>query len=257
MRIRFIFVLSIFFLVVFPSVSTSLEVSSPILSDPLAKDTFSFQEPSEKNLSDKLVLWATYYYLPEFMDGQGDFALRDMNNIELGPKLTREDWCDAAMEGSVRIKDKTGLGKTFNYAGLTAENGVDCSLSFKMDVSRTKFREAHGPYGDGIEDYILVPYRTIATDIQKIAPGTVLYIPSARGANITLPSGRVIIHDGYFFAGDKGGAIKNNHIDVFINSQDSASFFPWIKSNKNKTFEAYIVLDSKIISALHDLHLGN
>jgi 3D (Asp-Asp-Asp) domain-containing protein len=222
--------------------------------DPLAQDTFSFREPSSNDLASKIILWATNYYLPEHIDGAGDYALRDMKSYELGPRMTLKEWCNSAMEGSVRITFKTGESKTFNYAGITLENKVDCSSIFKFDVSKTKFRIANGPYGDGLDDFILAPYRTLATDISKISPGTVLYIPAARGAKIVLNNGRVIIHDGYFFAGDKGGAIKENHVDVFTGIHKMATFFPWIKSNQAKTFEAYVISDAKIISELNELH---
>jgi 3D (Asp-Asp-Asp) domain-containing protein len=226
----------------------------PEANDPLARDTFSFREPASNDLSAKITLWGTYYYLPQLNDGSGEYALRDMKSMELGPRLTLREWCDSAMEGSVRIIDKNGDAKTFNYAGVTTDNTVDCKKIFKIDVSKTKFREARGPYGDGLDDYILSPYRTLATDKKMIVPGTVLYIPQARGAKITLKSGRVITHDGYFFAGDKGGAIKENHVDVYIGTHNSAPFFPWIKSAKEKTFQAFIVTDKKIISELNDLH---
>lgn len=229
----------------------------PDANDSLAKDTFSFREPSPNDISSKLTLWGTYYYLPQVKDGSGDYPLRDMKNMELGPRLAHLDWCNSAMEGSVRVIDKNGAAKTYNYAGVTSENTVDCKKIFKFDVSRTKFREANGPYGDGLNDYILAPYRTLATDVTQIASGTVLYIPDARGAKITLTDGRVITHDGYFFAGDKGGAIKLNHVDVFIGTHKSAPFFPWIKSNQNKTFTAYVVSDKKIISDLNELHFAN
>ncbi|MBP9680076.1 MAG: hypothetical protein KBD76_01625 [Bacteriovorax sp.] len=222
--------------------------------DPLAKDTFSFREPSLNDLAARVSLWGTYYYLPQINDVTGNISLRDMKSMELGPQLSLKDWCNSAMEGSVRIMSKSGEVRTYNYAGVTTENPVDCKKIFKHDVSKTKFREARGPYGDGLGEIILAPYRTLATDNSKIPIGTVLYIPSARGAKISLSSGRVIIHDGYFFAGDKGGAIKDNHIDVFIGTHTSAPFFPWIKSNQEKTFEAYIVTDKKIISELTDLH---
>lgn len=222
--------------------------------DPLSKDTFSFREPSINDLSSKITLWATYYYLPQMSDNSGALALRDMRSSELGPHLSLKDWCNSALEGSVRIVAKDGEAKTFNYAGVTSDNAIDCKKIFKFDVSKTKFREANGPYGDGIDNFILAPYRTLATDLKRIPTGTVIYIPAARGAKITLASGRVITHDGYFFAGDKGGAIKENHIDVFIGTHASAPFFPWIKSNQEKTFEAYIVTDKKIISELTELH---
>ncbi len=226
----------------------------PYTNDPLSRDTFSFHEPTPNDLSKKMILWGTYYYLPQINDGEGDYALRDMSNNELGPRLSLQQWCNSAMEGSVRVLNPKSDAKTFNYAGVTSDNNVDCKKIFKFDVSKTKFRQAFGPYGDGLDDFILAPYRTIATDLGQITPGTVLYIPKARGAKIILDSGRVIIHDGYFFAGDKGGAIKNNHIDVFIGTHQSAPFFPWIKSNPNQTFDAYIVSDQKIISDLNELH---
>ena len=229
----------------------------PLANDPLAKDTFSFRAPTANDISSKLKLWGTYYYLPQLNENSGDFALRDMKSMELGPRLTHREWCDSAMEGSVRVMDKNGDAKTYNYAGVTSENTTDCKKFFKIDVSKTKFREAHGPYGDGLDEYILAPYRTLATDKNIIAPGSVVYIPEAKGAKIILKDGRVIIHDGYFFAGDKGGAIKENHIDVFIGINSDAPFFPWIKSNKEKTFDAYVISDKKIISDLNELHTNH
>lgn len=227
----------------------------PSGNDPLEQDTFSFREPSANDLTSKLTLWGTYYYLPQLTDGSGNYPLRDMLSQELGPRITLREWCDSAMEGSVRIMFQNGDAKTYNYAGITADSTVDCSSIFRIDVSKTKFREARGPYGDGLDDYILAPYRTLATDKAIIAPGTVLYIPEARGSKIPLASGRVIIHDGYFFAGDKGGAIRDNHVDVYIGTHKSAPFFSWITSNQNKTFSAYVISDRKIIDELNDLHM--
>lgn len=222
--------------------------------DPLALDTFSFEAPRESDLSKKLNLWATHYNLPLYEDQSGTVPLRDKEGSELGPRLTTKGWCASAMEGSVRIIYKNGDAKTFNYAGVTNDYRVSCKDYFKLDVSKTKFREAAGPYGDGLDEYILEPYRTLASDNAQIIPGTVLFIPKAKGAKITTASGRVIVHDGYFFVGDKGGAIKGNHIDVFIGNHSDAPFFPWIGSSSSKTFDAYIVQDQKIISELSSLH---
>lgn len=235
-------------------ISCAFATRFPEANDSLGKDTFSFREPNANDISGKIILWSTYYYLPQVSNDSGVFALRDLGSSELGPRLSLKEWCASALEGSVRVVDKMNVAKTYNYAGVTSENAVDCKKIFKLDVSRTKFREAKGPYGDGVDDFILAPYRTIATDRTKITPGTVLYVPQARGAKINLANGRVIIHDGYFFAGDKGGAIKENHIDVFIGTHTSAPFFPWIKSNQDKTFEAFIITDTKIISDLAELH---
>lgn len=231
-------------------------LSNVMASDPLDLDKFEFPEPAKSDLGVSLKLWATYYYLPEIEEDSGKIALRDMQGQELGPRLTLRHWCDTAMEGSVKINFKNGDIKTFNYQGTTTEHFVDCKSIFPRHtgIGKTKFREANGVYGDGLDDYILSPYRTLATDVSYIKPGTAFYIPKARGAKITLPNGRVITHDGYFFAADKGGAIKGNHVDVYIGVSKKATFFPWIGSSESKSFEAIIVKDPKIIQDLLDLH---
>ena len=234
----------------------SLYTFSLWAGDPLDLDRFQMQAPISADLGPSYKLWATYYYLPEIQEDSGSVPLRDMKGQELGPRLTLRHWCDTSMEGSVKINYKNGDVKTFNYQGVTDTHYVDCKSIFPRHtgIGKTKFREANGVYGDGLDDYILSPYRTLATDGSHIKPGTVLYIPKARGAKITVPSGRTIIHDGYFFAGDKGGAIKGSHVDVYAGVSKGASFFPWIGSHESKTFEAFIVNDPKVIQELLELH---
>lgn len=225
-------------------------------SDPLDLDTFSFPEPSKNELGKTHKLWATFYYLPEVEEKSGNYPLRDMKGQELGPRLTLRDWCDTAMEGSVKINYKDGDMLTFNYQGTSNEHYVDCKSIFPRHpaIGKTKYRVANGVYGDGLDDYILSPYRTLATDVNYIKPGTAVYIPEARGAKITTPKGRIITHDGYFFAADKGGAIKGTHVDVYVGVSKKAAFFPWIGSRESKTFTAIEVTDRKIISDLLELH---
>lgn len=226
-------------------------------SDPLDLDLFKFPAPAPADLGQVYKLWATYYYLPEIDEDSGSIPLRNMKGEEMGPRLTLKHWCDTAMEGSVKINYKSGEVRTFNYQGVTNDFYVDCKSVFPKfpSIGKTKFREANGVYGDGLDDYILSPYRTLATDITYIPPGTALYIPKARGAKIQVPgTNRVIIHDGYFFAADKGGAIKGSHVDVYIGTSLKASFFPWIGSSESKTFEAYVVKDPMIIQELLYLH---
>lgn len=224
--------------------------------DPLDLDKFNFPEPSPNDLESPMKLWATYYYLPSIEEDSGSLPLRNLIGEELGPKLTLQHWCDTAMEGSVKINFINGDTKTYNYHNVTDEYFVNCKTIYPKHtgIGKTKFREANGVYGDGLEDYILAPYRTFATDISLIKPGTALYVPKARGAKIKLDNGRTIIHDGYFFAADKGGAIKGSHVDVYIGVSKSAPFFPWIGSSQNKSFEAFVVKDPKIIQELLELH---
>ncbi len=54
-----------------------------------------------------------------------------------------------------------------------------------------------------------------------------------------------------------GGAIKGNHIDVFIGTHQESSFFPWIENNIEKSFQAFIVHDEKIIEKLTKLHFNS
>jgi 3D (Asp-Asp-Asp) domain-containing protein len=109
-------------------------------------------------------------------------------------------------------------------------------------------------YGNGVKNYQLVPYRTIAVDPLNIAYGTVLYVPKAAGDTITLEDGSHIVHDGYFFAGDTGGAIKGAHIDTFTGTSEENPFPGMVLSNAKRTFEAYIVTDEQIILSLRTAH---
>jgi 3D (Asp-Asp-Asp) domain-containing protein len=218
----------------------------------------SFLLPEHTIATDEapIELWATYYYLPQLTDGSGDIPLRDLEGNELGPMLSLKDWCNSALEGSVRILLKSGDIVTYNYGGTSEAFPNDCSSIIRFNLSKTKFRLASSSFGDGVKDYRLLPYRTIATDPMFIPTGTLLYIPEARGASIQLENGETITHDGYFFAGDVGGAIKDNHIDVFVGIHENASFFPWIGNKSTATFKAYIIKDSDLINEINTLHLS-
>src|SRR5207248_1363029 len=93
-----------------------------------------------------------------------------------------------------------------------------------------------------------------AVDPSYIPYESVIFIPKARGVNITLPDGATVKHDGYFFAADTGGAIKENHIDVFAGVTRTNPFPGFIKSNISKTFEAFLINDPTIYAPLAKLH---
>lgn len=209
---------------------------------------------SQLKQEDKLSLWATSYWLPRVESKSSGFALRDMNGNSLGAMLTRREWCDAAMEGSIQVKDEQGILTTYNYAGTSSAHQVDCSAYYNHSPShKVKFRVAHGEYGDGVQNYKLVPFRSIAVDPNYYPYGSVIYIPAARGNVINLPNGETAVHDGYFYAVDTGGLIKANHIDVFrgIESKITQS---WIKSNSSATFSAYLVDDPQIKDYMERIH---
>ncbi|HEX8078530.1 MAG TPA: 3D domain-containing protein, partial [Chthoniobacterales bacterium] len=83
--------------------------------------------------------------------------------------------------------------------------------------------------------------------------GTALYIAEARGCKLRLPDGSEATHDGYFFAGDVGGAIKQNHMDFFLGTT-SKNPFPFVKSSQQDTVTASIVANSDVQSYLRSLH---
>ncbi len=98
------------------------------------------------------------------------------------------------IEGSGRLAD----GRVINFHSR-ATDGI-------------RYRVVDVRFGLGVRNYQLLPYRSIAVDPTKILIGSVVFIPQAVG--IPLPDGT--FHDGYFFAHDIGGAIKNDRIDLYV-----------------------------------------
>ena len=223
-----------------PTTTTSAPPPAPVdtlrlgLTFDLPAPTLTGQAP--------LALWATYYYIPRVTPIQTGHPLRDMQGQPLGPRLSLRDWCEAAMQGTVSVVSPPGPDRVFNYAGVTRTREVDCKPIYPKHpaISRTRFTRAVGPYGDGVRRMILLPFRSIAVDRRLIPYGSVIYIPAARGIALTLPDGRQAQHDGYFFAADRGGAIKGNHIDVFIGSA-TRNPFAFVRSRRRPTFDAYVV----------------
>jgi 3D (Asp-Asp-Asp) domain-containing protein len=215
----------------------------------------SFDPP--RNLGRKLTLWATNYYTHEAEHDPGGEPLLDGSGQELGPRLSHQDWCDAAMEGTVLVKDQGKVVGTFNYQSESSQLQVDCSPYYGsglgIPTGKVRFHRIAAPMGHGVEDYKLVPWRTIATDPGYIPHGTLVYIPAARGQSVKLPSGQSIVHDGYFFAADTGGAINGNHIDVF-KGLASGGEMSWIQSSESGTFEAYLPEESTVRAALRAAH---
>ena len=108
-------------------------------------------------------------------------------------------------------------------------------------------------FGEGIKGYKLIPYLTIAFDKKHIAYRNVVFIPDAVWTEITKNDGTTVLQDGYFFAGDTGGAIKTNHIDVFTGIDGSHSF-SFVKLSPKQKFKAYITTDELIIKELSETH---
>jgi 3D (Asp-Asp-Asp) domain-containing protein len=199
--------------------------------------------------SSKYALWATQYYVhyAETTNANGH-PLLDMGGKSFGVMLSARDWCMGGVEGTIQAKDSTGTLRTYNYAGRGKEIQVDCAPFFNKGtlinaaaIGRTRYTFAKGPFGDGVKGLILVPFRTIATDTTVFPTGSIVYIPTARGLELELPDGSRATHDGYFVAGDIGGAIKGNHIDVFTGVYRKNPFPAIVQSKSSATFAAYLV----------------
>jgi 3D (Asp-Asp-Asp) domain-containing protein len=108
-------------------------------------------------------------------------------------------------------------------------------------------------FGKGVNNYWLHPYKSIAVDKLIIPIGSVIFIPQALGIKYKDSSGRMVEHDGHFFAADVGSEIVGNHIDIFLGiGQENP--FGFVASNQDITFEAFIIDDSAKEKELMDLH---
>ena len=221
--------------------------------------TFDFGEPSDEDVEAIGSLWGTVYFVKHVKPAANGVPLVDLTGNALGPKLSRKDWCLAGIEGTLALKAADGSTVVYNYAGKKGASQTDCSgfSSLSPDkvaaLERTRWRRAKGPYGDGAGSRVLVPYRTIAVDREVIKLGTAIYVPDARGIKIKLPGGNSAVHDGYFLAGDVGGAIKGRHIDFFIGTTEKNPF-PFATASSKVRFKALRVKRQEIVNELAKLH---
>ncbi|MDX2243840.1 MAG: DUF3747 domain-containing protein [Leptolyngbyaceae cyanobacterium bins.302] len=227
---------------------------------------FNLPQPVAAQLTPTL-LWSTYYYThraesvwnaPTGNVPPSTYPLLDLAGNNLGVTLSHRDWCVAALQGSVQIVNGQRLLGTYDFAGRGDKPQVDCvsffpKLSTIALTNRVRFKPSSSLYGQGAGGNSLVPYRTIAVDKTRIPIGSVVYIPDARGTVVTLPSGQQAVHDGYFYAGDVGAAIKDNHIDVFIGVAERNPF-RFVRSTPTATFTAYIIQDPQIQALLAAEH---
>lgn len=217
-------------------------------------DYGSFGICAPKKVEKELTLWATNYNFPTFTEvASGGVAVLDANNKELS-RLSQADWCTAALEGSMTIKGLDGSARTFNYADKGGAQKVSCNWT--KNPLNTRFSLSKYPWGLGNKANPIIPFRSLATDPSVIPFGTVLFIESAVGEEFSLPDGTKIKHDGYFVAGDVGGAIKSNHIDVYIGPEKTAPF-SFVKHKESGTFTAKVVGDQDIIQAFQALNGAN
>ncbi len=222
---------------------------------------FTLKEPASFGELQRVNLWATQYYIHQMKAGGGVPIVYE-NGEKTNVYVDTCDFCAAALEGTAQVTDEFGEVTLINFASRGATSVVDCRKCVKYAKSKLaveewgkiRWEKAKG-YGNGVQNYRLVPFRTIAVDPAIIPFGTVIYIPEVRGKLIMLPNGDTAEHDGYFFAGDKGGAIKQNHIDIFTGIFKANPFPSVMTSVETQGFDAYLVNDEKVIEMLTKIHL--
>ena len=223
-------------------------------------DTDDFALPVPQALGERLKLWATWYHVTLVDAASHGFRLFSVVGEAISPPIPAREWCIGALQGEIMVKAADGLKRTYTFETTVADQEIDCADYFRRTApwmraaGRSRFGMSTGPYGDGAAGYQVVPFRTIAVDPRFIPLGSVVYIPAARGIAITLPSGRRVVHDGYFFASDTGGAIRDNHIDVFTGHWARNPFPSFVLSTPRRTFAAYVVEAEFVKSRLRRLH---
>ncbi|MFT6502666.1 MAG: 3D (Asp-Asp-Asp) domain-containing protein [Crocinitomicaceae bacterium] len=222
-------------------------------------DSFNYAIPNQLDELEMKSLWATEYYA-HVTSSEGSIPYLSEFDDTLGYFSDTCDFCTACLEGTVFIENKTEARVVLNYASRADTALVNCRECAKFKNSTlnveswgsVRWKVSSG-FGEGVKGYKLIPYRTIAVDKNHIAYGNIVFIPDAVGTEITKDDGTTVLHDGYFFAGDTGGAIKTNHIDVFTGI-DGSHPFSFVKPSPKQKFKAYIVTDAIIIKELKEAH---
>lgn len=106
------------------------------------------------------------------------------------------------LEGTGRLTD----GRVLNYAGSCGCPTSPCY--FEVD--------AEHPWGTGVQNRALAPFRSVAVDKSVVSYGSKIYIEALDG--VTMPGEAPwggFVHDGCVSADDTGSAIIGKHLDFF------------------------------------------
>ena len=195
-------------------------------------------------------LWATYYHMPTVRPSWTSVAAKpliDRKGNPVSPPLSPQDWCDAAMQGSVWVDNGNDAPTAYMYVDSGGPEQVVCDRYFgelssgiKNATRRARFAPFYHPQACDVRPIPLMPFRTIAVDRKRIRMGTVLYVPKLRGKTFWT-NGEFFTHDGYLIASDKGGAIEVNHIDMFVEDAAVDPLPDIVRSNSRGSFDAYMV----------------
>jgi 3D (Asp-Asp-Asp) domain-containing protein len=145
----------------------------------------------------------TYYYVTAAEDftGAADTPLYDDRTCAVIDRVPARFAAALEQEGTGRLAD----GRVITSAACGCGRGA---CYHEVDADH--------PWGEGVHDRALVPFRTIAVDRGVIAYGTHLYIEELDGAVMPgdAPWGG-FVHDGCVIADDTGPRITGAHVDLF------------------------------------------
>lgn len=187
-------------------------------------DFDDISEDARKKIGD---LKPTFYWVA-LEEDDGDprtHALKDMAGNRLA-MVSEKFYGSIRLEGTGRLLD----GRVINYAGRVNKPGGGQEVRYLVCPPSA-------PYGYGVDERPLIPFRSVAVDPSVVPMGSRVFIPQAVGA--VLPNGDV--HDGMFQAVDIGDAIKSKRIDVFTGYGDQSRVFTRVGFVNMKPFPVYLV----------------
>ena len=180
-------------------------------------------------------LHATFYSMveehkPAFAQAAKDAVLYDENGKPIA-SVASAFKAKLEVEGVGKLAD----GRVVSFAGFKKTNGSAGNNGREAYYQAVK----NAPFGFGVENYKLIPYRTVAVNPRQILIGSVLFLPQAYGT--VLPSGE--IHDGLFFAHDAGRAIMQGRLDLFVGTEEDLdnSFSRSMRPSNHREVEVYLV----------------
>ncbi len=165
----------------------------------------------------------TYYWIAaEKKNSRGVQAIVDKRCKRIA-RVSKQFKKRLTLEGSGKLKD----GRLVTTAG-----GCTCSGPCFW-VADEKY-----PWGAGVAQRPLSPFRSIAVDPKRIKIGSSLYVAELDG--LTMPgSGDTggFVHDGCVVADDRGGGVRGRQIDFFAAQRGHyRNFFKRHKINKVSVF---------------------
>jgi 3D (Asp-Asp-Asp) domain-containing protein len=150
----------------------------------------------------------TYQLTFYWVANEADYAGADNTNVYTSTcsvisKVPSSFASALKLEGTGRLTD----GRVVNY-----HKSCGCSSNGCYVVV-----DDEHPWGIGVQNRPLVPFRSIAVDKNKIAYGSWVYVPALDGVTIPEgPWGGAFEHDGCLQAADTGSAIVGKHFDFFV-----------------------------------------